>query len=56
MMAADLVAAELDRVHELIAVRFARADPRVRVREHVSGLVAGLEQKNGRTLAEWGAR
>ncbi len=33
--------------------RFARAEPRSRVREYVSGLVAGLEWKNGWTLAEW---
>ena len=49
----DLVAAELDRLHERIAGRFARAEPRARVREYVSGLVAGLERKNGWTLAEW---
>src|SRR5580704_5799450 len=49
----DLVTAELDRVHERIAGRFARAEPRSRVREYVSGLVAGLERKNGWTLAEW---
>ena len=49
----DLVAGELDRVHELIAGRFGRAEPRARVREYVSGLVAGLEHKNGWTLAEW---
>src|SRR5579862_1219862 len=49
---ADLVAVELDRVHERIAGRFARAEPRSRVREYVSGLVAGLERKNGWTLAE----
>ena len=49
---ADLVAAELDRVHERIAGRFGRAEPRARVREYVSGLVAGLERKNGWTLAE----
>jgi SRSO17 transposase len=48
----DLVAAELDRVHERIAGRFRRAEPRARVREYVSGLVAGLERKNGWTLAE----
>jgi hypothetical protein len=51
-MVADHVAAELDRVHERIAGRFARAEPRARVRENVSGLVAGLERKNGWTLAE----
>jgi SRSO17 transposase len=51
-MMVDLVAAELDRVHELIAGRFARAEPRARVRSYVSGLVAGLERKNGWTLAE----
>jgi len=44
--------AELDRVHERIAGRFARSEPRVRVREYVSGLFAGLERKNGWTLAE----
>ena len=48
----DLVAGELDRVHELIAGRFGRTEPRARVREYVSGLVAGLERKNGWTLAE----
>jgi SRSO17 transposase len=52
-MMVDLVAAELDRVHELIAGRFGRAEPRSRVRGYVSGLVAGLERKNGWTLAEW---
>ena len=51
-MVVDLVAAELDRVHKLIAGRFGRAEPRARVREYVSGLVAGLERKNGWTLAE----
>jgi hypothetical protein len=35
-----------------IAGRFARSEPRVRAREYVSGLVAGLERKNGWTLAE----
>jgi SRSO17 transposase len=52
-MMADLIAAELDQVHERIAGRFARAEPRARVREYVSGLAAGLERKNGWTLAEW---
>ena len=51
-MVVDLVANELDRVHERIAGQFARSEPRVRVREYVSGLVAGLERKNGWTLAE----
>jgi hypothetical protein len=48
----DLVAAELDEVHGRIAGRFGRSEPRARVREYVSGLVAGLERKNGWTLAE----
>jgi SRSO17 transposase len=48
----DLVVAELDRIHERIAERFTRSEPRARVREYVSGLVAGLERKNGWTLAE----
>ena len=51
-MVTDVVAAELDRLHERIGVRFARAEPRARVRGYVSGLVAGLERKNGWTLAE----
>jgi SRSO17 transposase len=51
-MVADIAAAELDRVHGRIAGRFARAEPRARVREYLSGLVAGLERKNGWTLAE----
>ncbi|WP_446226270.1 IS701 family transposase [Nocardia sp. IBHARD005] len=32
--------------------RFARSEPRERAREYVSGLLAGLERKNGWTLAE----
>jgi len=48
----DLAMAELDRLYERMAGRFARAEPRARVREYVSGLVAGLERKNGWTLAE----
>lgn len=51
-MVVDVVAAELDRVHERIAGRFGRAEPRARVREYLCGLVAGLERKNGWTLAE----
>ena len=52
-MMMDLVAAGLDELHERISGRFARAEPRARVREYVSGLVTGLERKNGWTLAEW---
>jgi SRSO17 transposase len=51
-MVVELVAGELDRVHERIAGRFWRAEPRARVREYLSGLVAVLERKNGWTLAE----
>src|SRR5215475_6777082 len=52
-MMMDVVAAGLDQLHERIAGRFARSEPRARVREYVSGLVTGLERKNGWTLAEW---
>src|SRR6201997_4238454 len=52
-MMMDVVAAGLDELHERVGGRFARAEPRARVREYVSGLVAGLERKNGWTLAEW---
>lgn len=48
----DVVMADLDRLHDRVALRFTRAEPRARVREYVSGLVAGLERKNGWTLAE----
>lgn len=51
-MVLDVVVAELERVHGRIAGRFARAEPRERVRGYISGLVAGLERKNGWTLAE----
>lgn len=51
-MVLDVAVAELDRVHERIAPRFARAEPRARVRSYVAGLAAGLERKNGWTLAE----
>ena len=49
----DVAMAELDRLHERIAGRFGRAEPRTRVREYVPGLVAGLERKNGWTVAEY---
>jgi SRSO17 transposase len=48
----DRVVAELDSLMDRIGVRFARSEPRLRAREYVSGLVAGLERKNGWTLAE----
>src|SRR5246500_4955433 len=51
-MVVDLVAGELYRVHERIAGRFGRAEPRARGRECLCGLVACLERKNGWTLAE----
>jgi hypothetical protein len=47
-----IAAGELDRLHERIAGRFARAEPWARVRAYVSGLAAGLERRNGWTLAE----
>jgi SRSO17 transposase len=48
----DLAVAELDRLHARVAGRFVRSEPRARSREYVCGLVAGLERKNGWTLAE----
>ncbi len=48
----DRVVAELDSLCDRIGGRFRRAEPRARAREYVSGLVAGLERKNGWTLAE----
>ncbi|NHD16034.1 MULTISPECIES: IS701 family transposase [Actinopolyspora] len=51
-MVLDVISAELEWLHARIAGRFVRSEPRARVREYVSGLVAGLERKNGWTLAE----
>ncbi len=39
-------------MHARIGGRFTRSEPRGRAREYVTGLVAGLERKNGWTLAE----
>ena len=44
--------ASLDVVVELISGRFARSEPRQRVGSYLRGLLAGLERKNGWTLAE----
>lgn len=44
--------ASLDVVVELISGRFRRAEPRQRVGTYLRGLLAGLERKNGWTLAE----
>jgi hypothetical protein len=50
---ADLVAAELDRVHARIAGRFARSEPRARVRGGTYlGWWRAWSRKNGWTLAE----
>ena len=51
-MVVSVLVDELERAHALIAGRFTRSEPRERVREYLSGLVAGLERKNGWTLAE----
>lgn len=42
----------MDAVVQLIAGRFGRAEPRRRVGAYLRGLLAGLERKNGWTLAE----
>jgi SRSO17 transposase len=44
--------AGLAELHGRIAARFRRAEPRRRVLAYLRGLLAGLERKNGRTLAE----
>ena len=44
--------AELDRLHVRVSGRFRRAEPRRRVRSYIAGLVAGLDRRNGWTLAE----
>jgi SRSO17 transposase len=42
----------LDAVIGLIGSRFVRSEPRARAGAYVKGLLAGLERKNGWTLAE----
>jgi SRSO17 transposase len=44
--------AALDELVELISGRFQRVEPRRRVGTYLRGLLAGLERKNGWTLAE----
>jgi SRSO17 transposase len=44
--------AALDALVELISGRFRRAEPRRRVGAYLRGLLAGLERKNGWTVAE----
>ena len=41
----------MDAVVGLIGSRFGRSEPRARVGAYVKGLLAGLERKNGWTLA-----
>ena len=47
--------AGLDRFAERIGPRFARAEPRTRVPRYVRGLTAGLDRRNGWTIAEHAA-
>ena len=42
----------MDALVELISGRFRRAEPRRRVGAYLRGLLAGLERKNGWTVAE----
>ncbi|QIS23501.1 IS701 family transposase [Nocardia terpenica] len=51
-MVLDRVVAELDSLMSRVGSRFTRSEPRARAREYVTGLTAGLERKNGWTLAE----
>jgi hypothetical protein len=44
--------AELDGLLEVVGARFGRSEPRERLGRYVGGLVAGLERKNGWTIAE----
>ena len=42
----------MDALVELISGRFRRAEPRRRVGDYLRGLLAGLERRNGWTVAE----
>jgi SRSO17 transposase len=48
----DHAVVELDSLMTRVEGRFTRSEPRRRAREYVSGLVSGLERKNGWTQAE----
>lgn len=48
----DQWSGELDRLYARFSGRFTRSEPRRRARQYLSGLVAGLDRKNGWTLAE----
>jgi SRSO17 transposase len=52
LVVVNVAVAELDRLFERVGACFGRSEPRTRVRDYVLGLVAGLERKNGWTLAE----
>src|SRR5688500_3373989 len=45
-------AEELDEVHGRLAPRFARSEPRQRIRSYLAGLLSPIERKNGWQLAE----
>src|SRR5512133_666476 len=46
-------AGQLRGVGDLLGQRFARSEPRERVRGYVRGLLSEVERKNGWQLAEW---
>ncbi len=48
----DQWSGELDRLYARFADRSTRSEPRRRARQYLSGLVAGVDRKNGWTLAE----
>src|SRR5215207_8492173 len=50
--AVHIWAKELDQVHARLAPRFARREPRQRVRAYLAGLLSPIERKNGWHLAE----
>ena len=43
----------IERVHDCIAGRFRRPEPRKRALEYLKGLLSPVERKNGWQLAEW---
>ncbi|GAB4431678.1 MAG: hypothetical protein Kow00106_25740 [Anaerolineae bacterium] len=46
-------AAQLDELVERIGARFARAEPRARVKAYLKGLMSDIRRKNGWQLAEY---
>ena len=53
LVVVDVTMDLLDRVHERIAGRFTRSEPRAQAREYVSDRIAGTNNYGRRILRRW---